>query len=223
MGGLSPANLIAYGSQVLFDGNGPSEVSDLWASDGTGPGTSAVFDDISPEDPALYSSNTPNPTPPSATTADLIMHGTGGSNGLYEIYDLGNNTILSAASLALLGPEWKVAGLGGFFGSDTTDMMMRNSATGAFQIYDISNDNVTNAVAMGQVGLEWTVAGFGDFSSRSGETDMLMRNSNTSQFEIYDISNNAITSAAPMGQELVSNGKLPASAISRRAQTSPTC
>ena len=90
------------------------------------------------------------------------MHNSGG--GQYEFYDLGNNTIVSAVSLPLLGPEWQVAGLGGFFGSDTSDMLTRDSATGAFEVYDISNNNITNAVAMGQVGLEWTVAGFGDFA-----------------------------------------------------------
>jgi hypothetical protein len=139
-----------------------------------------------------------SPSPSPSISADLIMHNGGG--GLYELYDLGNNAIVSATSLPLLGPEWQVAGLGGFFGSDTSDMLMRNDSTGAFEVYDISNNNITNAVAMGQVGLEWAVAGFGDFSGNPGETDMLMRDSNNGQFEVYDISNNAITAAAPMGQ-----------------------
>ena len=135
---------------------------------------------------------------PASSTADLIMRS--GGSGLYELYNLGNNTIISAGSLPLLGSQWQVADLGGFFGTDTSDMLMRDSVTGAFQICDLSNNNITNSAAMGQVGPEWSVAGFGDFSSRPGETDMLMRNSNTGQFEVYDISNNAITSAAPMGQ-----------------------
>ena len=138
-----------------------------------------------------------NPSPPSGTTADMIMRD---GSGNYEIYDLGDNAILAAYSMGQVGPEWKVAGVGGFFGSDTSDMVLRNSNTGQFEIYDISNNSITNAAPMGQVGLEWQVAGFGDFSSRSGETDMLMRNSNTGQFEIYDLANNGITSAAPMGQ-----------------------
>ena len=135
---------------------------------------------------------------PSSASADLIMHNSGG--GQYEFYDLGNNAIVSAVSLPLLGAEWQVAGLGGFSGSDTSDMLMRDSNTGAFEVYDISNNNITNAAAMGRVGLEWQVSGFGDFSTCSGETDILMRNSSTGQFELYDISNNAITSAASMGQ-----------------------
>jgi hypothetical protein len=140
----------------------------------------------------------PNPNPPSGTTADMIMRD--GSNGNYEIYDLGSNTILTAGYLGQVGTTWQVAGVGGFFGADTSDMILRNSGTGAFEVYDISNNAITFATSMGQVGLEWSVAGFGDFSSRAGETDMLMRNSNTGAFEIYDISNNTITSAAPMGQ-----------------------
>ena len=48
-------------------------------------------------------------------------------------------------------------GLGGFFGSDTSDMLLRDGNNGAFEVYDISNNNITNAAAMGQVGLEWSV------------------------------------------------------------------
>jgi hypothetical protein len=154
-----------------------------------------------------------NPNPPSATTAAMIMQD--GSNGDFEIYDLGGNAILAGAALgqprvigsveaallgATAGPDWQAAGLGDFNGSDTSDMMLRNSSTGAFEIWDVANNNITNSAAMGQVGLEWTVAGFGDFSGNPNETDMLMRNSNTGNFEIYDISNNAIYNDAPMGQ-----------------------
>ena len=99
---------------------------------------------------------------PASASADLIMRN--GDGGLYEL-DLGNNAIVSATSLPLLGPEWQVAGLGGFFGSDTSDMLVRDGDTGAFEIYDISDNNITNTAAMGQVGLEWYVAGFGDFWS----------------------------------------------------------
>jgi hypothetical protein len=139
-----------------------------------------------------------NLPPPSGTTADMIM--SDGSNSDYEIYDLGNNTVLAAYGLGQLGTQWQVAGLGGFDGTDTTDMILRNSSTGAFEVYDISNNNITNIAAMGQVGLEWQVAGFGDFSGIADETDMLMRNGSTGAFEVYDISNNAITFATGMGQ-----------------------
>ncbi len=139
-----------------------------------------------------------NSPPPAATTADMIMRNAG--NGDYEIYDLGNNGILGAYPMGQVGPEWQVAGLGGFDASDSTDMILRDSNNGAFEVYDISNDNITNAASMGQVGLEWTVSGFADFSGKPGETDMLMRNSNTGAFELYDISNNQITSAVSMGQ-----------------------
>src|SRR6185437_11627730 len=137
-----------------------------------------------------------NAPPPAATTADMILHNATGGN--FEIYDLGNNAILAAAPLQLAA-GWQIAGLGGFNGTDTSDMMLRDN-TGGLHVYDISNNNITGAVALGQVGLDRAVAGFGDFSSRASETDMLMRNGNTGQFEIYDIGNNAITSAAPMGQ-----------------------
>ena len=138
-----------------------------------------------------------NPSPPPATTGDMVMRNPGGN---FEIYDLGNNAILAAYSLGQVGTEWAVAGIGGFFGSDTSDIILRNGSTGQFEIYDVGNNTITNAASMGQVGLEWQVAGFGDFSSRVGESDMLMRDSSNGQFEIYDLANNKITSAASMGQ-----------------------
>jgi hypothetical protein len=132
------------------------------------------------------------------TPTDMVMRDA--SNGDFEIYDIGANTILSAASLGQVGQSWQIAGFGAFSGANSTDMIQRNGSNGQFEIYDIIDNSITFAAGMGQVGLEWQVAGFGDFSSRANETDMLMRNGNTGQFEIYDIGNNAITSAASMGQ-----------------------
>ncbi len=110
-----------------------------------------------------YQHPSPNPPPPAATTADMILRH--GADGLYEIYDLGNNTILAAFQLGQVGTDWKFVGLGGFFGNDTTDMLLRNANTGGFEVYDISNNKITNAAFLGNVGLDWQVMGFGNFSS----------------------------------------------------------
>jgi hypothetical protein len=96
----------------------------------------------------------PNPAPPADTTADMIMRD--GNNGASEIYDIGNNTILAAYSMGQVDPEWQVAGLAGFNGTDTSDMLLRNSNTDAFEVLDISNKTITSATSMGQVGLELT-------------------------------------------------------------------
>src|SRR5262249_55744219 len=138
----------------------------------------------------------PNPPPPAGTTADMILRGsnTSGLAGQYEIYDIGNNAILAGYSLGAIGTVWQFAGLGGFNGSDTTDMLLRNSTTGAFEVYDIANNNITGAASLGTVGLNWQVAGFGDFNG-DGMTDMMLRNSSAGAFEVYDISNNSITNA----------------------------
>src|SRR5262249_31943736 len=104
----------------------------------------------------------PNPPPPAGTTAVMILRH--GSDGLYEIYDIGNNAILAAYSLGQVGTDWQFNGLGRFNGSDTADMMLRNSSTGGFEVYDISNNNVTNAAFLGTVGLDWQVNGFADFN-----------------------------------------------------------
>ena len=65
-------------------------------------------------------------------------------------------------ALGQVASQWHVAGLGGFSGSDTSDMLLRNSIDGSFQVDDVSNNNITNSVALGQVGLEWAVTGFGE-------------------------------------------------------------
>ncbi len=140
----------------------------------------------------------PNPVPPAGTMAQLVM--VRDSDGAYEFYDIGHNTILLDGPLGQIDPAWQAVGMGGFDGADTADLLMRNPSTGAFEIDDVTNNAITGSVALGQVGLEWQIAGFGDFSSRTGETDMLMRDGNNGDFELYDISNNAITATAPMGQ-----------------------
>jgi hypothetical protein len=131
------------------------------------------------------------------TTEIMIMDR--GSDGSYEIYDMGRNTILAAYPLGQISTAYQVAGLGDFSGNvGEADMLMRNSS-GAFQIYDVNNNNITGSVSMGVVGPEWSVAGFADFSGNANETDMLMRDSNNGAFELYDIRNNQLVSASAIG------------------------
>jgi hypothetical protein len=122
----------------------------------------------------------PNPPPPAGTTADMILRGANSSPGVagqYEIYDIGNNAILAGYQLGVVGTDWRFVGLGGFFGSDTSDMLLRSATTGGFEVYDIANNNITGAAFLGTVGMDWQVMGFGNFSSR-GENDMILRNVN---------------------------------------------
>jgi len=137
----------------------------------------------------------PIPPVPPGTTADMILCR---ADGTYEIYDIGNNSILAASQLGQVGTDWKFVGLGGFFGSDTADMLLRNSSTGGFEVYDISNNNITGAAFLGTVGLNWQVMGFGDFNG-DAKTDMALRNVNTGGIETYNISNNQIVGASFLG------------------------
>jgi uncharacterized repeat protein (TIGR01451 family) len=116
----------------------------------------------------LFSS--PYSPPPPATSANMILRR---SDGLYAIYNLGNNATLATHPLAQVGSEWQFAGLGRFQAGDTADMLLRNANTGGFQVYDINNNNITNSAFLGNVGTDWQVTGFGNFSSR-GETDMIL-------------------------------------------------
>jgi Pectate lyase superfamily protein len=143
----------------------------------------------------------PDPPPPAGTTADMILWGSKASPavaGQYEIYNIGNNSILGAYSLGQVGTNWAFVTLGRFNGADTTNMLLHDSSTGRFEVCGISNNNITDAAFLGAVGLDWQVAGFADFN-RDGMTDMMLRNSNTGTFEIYNISNDVITNAAALG------------------------
>src|SRR5258707_910870 len=97
----------------------------------------------------------PNPPPPAATTADMILRGSNTSPavaGQYEIYDIGNNSVLAGYSLGQVGTEFQFFGLGNFNGSETTDILLRNSNTAAFEAYHTSKNNITAAASFGAVG-----------------------------------------------------------------------
>jgi probable HAF family extracellular repeat protein len=99
-------------------------------------------------DHGFLETTVPNTPPPGGTTADMILRGANTSPavaGQYEIYDIGSNSILAGYSLGTVGTDWQFAGLGRFFGNDTTDMLLRSASTGGFEVYDISNNNITNA------------------------------------------------------------------------------
>src|SRR5262249_58991052 len=115
-------------------------------------------------DHGYLETTSPNPPSPAGTTGDLILRGSNASlavAGTYEIYDIGNNAILAGYELGHVEPVWQSAGLGRLFGSDTSDMLLRNSSTGGFEGFDISNNLITPSALLGTVGLNWQVAGFG--------------------------------------------------------------
>ena len=82
-----------------------------------------------------------------ANETDMLMRNN--NTGEFELYDISNNTIVSAVSMGQVGLEWQVAGFGPINGAGTSDMLMRNSNTGAFEIYDIANNQLTSAAADG--------------------------------------------------------------------------
>jgi hypothetical protein len=189
------ATAISYSgttATITFQGGGTKTVT----LTGSFPGLALQTDHAGGTDIVLGPAPPPPPAPPPAgTTADMILRNT---TGTFEIYDIGNNSLLAAYQLGQVGTDWQFSTLGGFFGSDTTDMLLRNSNTGGFEVYDISNNLITNAAFLGTVGLNWQVMGFGNFSS-AGENDMILRNSSTGGVEVYDIRNNQIAGAAFLG------------------------
>jgi hypothetical protein len=146
-----------------------------------------------------------NPPPPAGTTAVMVLRLTSVppsiTDGTYQIYDIGRNSILATFQLGQVGTDWRFVTLGGFNGTDPTDMLLRNVNTGAFQVYDINSNTIVGSASLGAVGLNWQVTGFGTFGSvgNSGETDMMLRDVNTGGLQIYNIRNNQITGSAFIG------------------------
>ena len=60
---------------------------------------------------------------------DMVLRSA--TTGAFEVYNISNNLITGATSLAAVGLEWQVAGFGDFNHDGTTDMMLRNSGTEA--------------------------------------------------------------------------------------------
>jgi hypothetical protein len=149
-------------------------------------------------DPFFFGYSIVNPSPPAGVSANMVLRQT--STGQYEIYNLGNNSILAAYWLGQVGTDWGFVTLGGFNDGDTSDMLLRNSTSGAFRVYNVvpNDNNITGSALLGTVGLNWQAGAFGNFSSL-GETDMILRDSNSGGFQVYDIKNNQITSSAFMG------------------------
>jgi hypothetical protein len=81
------------------------------------------------------------------------------STGGFEVYDIANNQIASAAFLGTVGLDWRVVGFGPISGAGRTDMVLRNTSSGAFEVYDIANNAITGAAPLGQVGLDWQPTG----------------------------------------------------------------
>ena len=73
-----------------------------------------------------------------ANETDMLMRNN--NTGAFELYDISNNQITSAAPLGQVGLEWQVVGFGPINGAGASDMLMRNSITGSFEIYDITDN-----------------------------------------------------------------------------------
>jgi ribosomal protein S11 len=128
-------------------------------------------------------------------TTDMMLRS---STGAFEIYDVSNNRITTAASLGEVGLDWQVAGFGKFNGDRTTDMMMRNVDTAHSRSTTSTTIWSRRPARSVRVGLEWQVAGFGDFNG-DGTSDMVLRNKLTGDFEVYDIKYSRLASAGSMG------------------------
>ena len=99
----------------------------------------------------------PNAAPPAGTADTLVM--LRNSDGAYRVLRHRPQHRPARRPARPINPALQVAGVGGFNGADTADLLMRDPTTGVFTLYDVSNNNITGNVVVGQVGLEWTVSG----------------------------------------------------------------
>jgi len=154
----------------------------------------------------LFSS--PYPPPPPANSANMILRR---GDGMYAIYDIGNNATLAAHPLAQVGTDWQFVGLGSVQAGGGTAMFLRQQdvpgPTGSLEIYNISNNNIISAALLGH--LNGQVQGFGNFGSH-GENDVLLRDGVA--FFVADTANDHLGAApavsAPYLRHSYAAGKL---------------
>jgi hypothetical protein len=118
-----------------------------------------------------------------------------GPTGSFEIYNISNNNVISAALLGHLNGE--IQGIGNFGSRGENDVLLRGGT--AFVVADIANDQISGMAPLGTVGLNWQLGGFGNFSGNPGEYDMLLRDMNSGGLQVYDIANDQITNSAFIG------------------------
>src|SRR6185437_10134624 len=121
-GVAEPANQVidvtaAQLSQLSFQTGFGTDTLMVRANDGTQWGDYTTFT-ISPK---------ANAAPPAGTTTVLDLEKP--ATGVYEYYDIGKNGILQAGPLDQISTSLSVVGIGGFNGSDTADLLTRNTAT----------------------------------------------------------------------------------------------
>jgi hypothetical protein len=100
----------------------------------------------------------PNPPPPGATTADMIL--SDGSNGDYEIYDLGNNTILAGYPLGQVGTDYVFGGWAISAAAILPTWCCAAAAAPSRFMTSPPTIRLTGVASLGQVGLECQVGGF---------------------------------------------------------------
>jgi hypothetical protein len=139
------------------------------------------------------------------TSASMIVR-TATPNAVYNIYNLGQNQMLAAATpIGAIGDNWNFAGPGAVdwdFAISTIDLFVSrpNAAINAndFFVYNISGNALTGSKSLGSIGQPWQVAGFGYFvRSDFGQADMMMSGVVTPgqvTYRLYDTENNQFVS-----------------------------
>ena len=139
------------------------------------------------------------------TSASMIVR-TATPNAVYNIYNLGQNQMLAAATpIGAIGDNWNFAGPGAVnwdFAIGTIDLFVSrpNAAINAndFFVYNISGNALTGSKSLGSIGQPWQVAGFGYFvRSDFGQADMMMSGVLTPgqvTYRLYDTENNQFVS-----------------------------
>jgi hypothetical protein len=142
----------------------------------------------------------PNPRP-AGTTTDMIMRAP--TDGVYRIYDLGNNQVLNGetnplwpASSIAPATDWDFAGandaanptavLGAVewnFAKNTQDIFLRNKTSGVLAVYNINTgtNTLASGAVLGAIGLDVKIVGFGYGNGNavsnpvtSGQADIIM-------------------------------------------------
>ena len=164
--------------ELYFHGPGANGAVELWKSDGTVGGTTAVGEvtvdaGSNPQTFTTLGSAVPNDFNGDGVSDFLIEN----TSGAVVVGEVGGGQA-GYGEVAALGPEWSFKGDGDFLGEGHDQFLIENVA-GAVAVGDYSGGQIHYS-DVANLGPEWTFKGEGDFLGR-GDDQFLIENASGAQ------------------------------------------
>jgi hypothetical protein len=120
------------------------------------------------------------------------------NDGAITLWQMNGGTVLSAAGLGSVGPEWNIVGIADLNGDGKADIVWRRVTDGSVAVWLMDGPSVLSAAGIGVVGTEWHIVGVRDFDG-DGKADILWRRSTDGSNVIWFMNGTSVTSSAAVG------------------------